>query len=348
MDSFRLFLSAPFLLIVPAILFSGGCSQQERNPHLASVELEQLIVRPIPSASAPENSRRQAAEIIGQLREGADFGELARTHSTHRQSAERGGEVTLAGGWMPPAFDEAVQKLPDSTLSGVIETPEAFYIVYRLSGVYLQMRASHILLAVDRKLEGTALERENERARSKAWELFRRLQNGESFFEMARDNSDDQGSKEQGGDIGWQKRGQIVKEFEDVAYAQEPGQVSEPVHSPFGWHIIRTVQKKDLSLNLKMIELKPALADADRRRAKKALEEARRQADEGQSLAALAGHYADSQDGTFSYHEKFSVRRNVLRPELAAELAKIDEGEVSGVLENESGYYIVRLISRED
>ena len=348
MDSFRIFLSAFFSFIVLAILFSGGCGRQEKNPNLASVELEQLIVRPVPSASALEKSHSQAEEVLSQLQAGADFAELARQYSTHRQSAERGGEVTLAGGWMEPAFDEAVQKLPDSTLSGVIETPDAFYIVYRLSGVYLQMRSSHILIAVDRKLQGAALEREDERARLMAWELYRRLQKGESFFELAREYSEDPGSKDKGGDIGWQKRGQIAREFEKVAYAQEPGQVSEPVKTSFGWHIIRTVQKKDLSLNLKMIEFKPVLADADKRKAKKALEEARRQAGDGQSLAALAGNLVGNPDGTFSYHEKFSVRRNMLRPELAAELAKIDEGEVSGVLENETGYYIVRLLTREN
>ncbi|MFH1069378.1 MAG: peptidylprolyl isomerase [Candidatus Glassbacteria bacterium] len=348
MDSLRKSLSRFLQIGFLAILLAGGCGGEAKNPHLASVELEQLIVRPVPSQSTLDKVRREAEEVLRQLQEGADFGELARRYSTHRQSAERGGEVTVASGWMDPAFDTAVQAMKDSTLSGVIETPEAFYIVCRLSGIYLQMRASHILVAVDRKLEGEALERDFERARREAWDLYHRLQNGESFFELARAHSGDPGTAEKGGDVGWQKRGQLAKEFEDVAYSQEPGQISKPVRTSFGWHIVRTVQKKDLSLNLKMIEFKPKVDEAERRMAKKALEEARRQAAAGQSLEAVAQSLAGNPDGKFSYHEKYSVRKNVLRPELAAELAKLDEGDLSPVLENESGFYFVRLVARDE
>jgi parvulin-like peptidyl-prolyl isomerase len=74
--------------------------------------------------------------------------------------------------------------------------------------------------------------------------IYADLQAGADFEETAREQSNDTGTAENGGDLGWFTRGQMVKEFEDVAYALQPGEISEPVKTEFGWHII-TVYEKD-------------------------------------------------------------------------------------------------------
>jgi peptidyl-prolyl cis-trans isomerase D len=98
-----------------------------------------------------------------------------------------------------------------------------------------QRRASHILVSVP---EGASAE-EEEKAKQKAQELKRRLDAGESFEKLAREASDDSGSAAQGGDLGFFGRGMMDKPFEDAVFAMSEGEVSEPVRSSFGFHIIK-------------------------------------------------------------------------------------------------------------
>jgi peptidyl-prolyl cis-trans isomerase D len=98
-----------------------------------------------------------------------------------------------------------------------------------------QRRASHILVSVPK---GASAE-EEAKAREKAQALKRRLDAGESFEELARKDSDDPGSAAQGGDLGFFGRGMMDKPFEDAVFAMSVGEVSEPVRSSFGFHIIK-------------------------------------------------------------------------------------------------------------
>ena len=331
--------------VVSLALIVSGCGGKEQNPNLASVLLEQLLVKPLPSATEKALAREDAERVLGELKAGADFSEAVRKYSSH-PSAAHGGELTITEGWMEPAFDKAAQALGDSSLSGVIDSPVAFYIAYRIQGEYLQARTSHILLSFEKGLEGTAKQRDSEEKHKKAWELYQRLKSGESFYDLAREFSGDPGSAQNGGDIGWHGRNSLARPYEEAAFSQAEGQISEPVETPYGWHIIRTVKKKDLSLKLKIIEFKPKASAEDRSRAKKALEEARKLALGGASLQRLAEQFADSPEGIFSAGEKFEVRNNLLVPELAGEIRKMGIGDVSNILENENGYYIVRLLEK--
>ncbi len=83
-----------------------------------------------------------------------------------------------------------------------------------------------------------------QKARGKAEDILRRVRAGEDFAKLAEENSGDPGSKEQGGDLGWVPRGKTVKPFEDAAFALKPGEVSDVVESPFGFHIIKTEERR--------------------------------------------------------------------------------------------------------
>jgi len=98
-----------------------------------------------------------------------------------------------------------------------------------------ERRASHILIAVE---EG-ADEKTEAAARKKAQEILQRLKKGESFEKLAKEFSDDPGSAAEGGDLGYFGKGVMVKAFEDKAFAMKVGEVSEPVRSRFGYHIIK-------------------------------------------------------------------------------------------------------------
>jgi parvulin-like peptidyl-prolyl isomerase len=332
--------------ILATAVLTVGCGGEEENPNLANVLLEQMMVKPIPQQEAADKASAKAREVLEMIQGGADFAELAAQYSSHVSAADSG-LLTVTQGWMPEGFDEAALALEDSSLSDVIHTPQACYLVYRIKGTFLQVRSSHILVGVDREKKEEALEADFRRAEKKAWDFYRQLKDGASFYEMAREQSDDPGSAQNGGDISWVKRGQLVKEYELTAYGQKPGEISEPVRSIFGWHIIRTVQKKDLSLTMRLIEFAAPVTEADRRRARRALEQIRRRAEEGTSMAVLAQELEGNPEGIFSHGEKFSVRKNVVRPELASQLIEMETGDVSGVLENDKGFYFVRLLDDE-
>ena len=103
------------------------------------------------------------------------------------------------------------------------------------------VHASHILV----KMEQKASKAEIERAKQRIDSIYGALQAGADFAELAKQVSDCP-SKSRGGDLGWFGRRQMVKEFEDAAFALQAGQMSKPFESPFGWHIILMKERKQL------------------------------------------------------------------------------------------------------
>ena len=107
-------------------------------------------------------------------------------------------------------------------------------------------------------------EEENERTIALLQSYRDMIENGEATLEdLAEKHSDDYGSARAGGDLGWQKRGSFVSEFEAAAFSLEPGEISEIVESSFGYHIIQLVERRGNSINTKHILLKPEIKQAD-------------------------------------------------------------------------------------
>ncbi len=140
-------------------------------------------------------------------------------------------------------IDLLKEKLQDAICTDVPTTEEA-------------VRARHILIAVETPTpepvgEGTPTPTPDPEAEAKAeaealklaQEIKARLDAGEDFEALAKEYSDDPVSAENGGDLGWFGRGVMVKEFEDAAFALEPGEISDPVKTPFGYHIIQVLEK---------------------------------------------------------------------------------------------------------
>lgn len=104
-----------------------------------------------------------------------------------------------------------------------------------------QRRARHILIAVAQDAPATA----SQAARAKAEQILAEVKkNPEQFAALAKQNSQDTGSAEQGGDLGFFARGAMVKAFEDAVFALSPGAIAGPVQTPFGWHIIQLTEIK--------------------------------------------------------------------------------------------------------
>jgi len=117
-----------------------------------------------------------------------------------------------------------------------------------------QVRASHILVAVPQGSDAGT----KEKARAKAEGLLKKIKAGEDFAALAKANSEDPGSAIQGGDLGYFQPGQMVPEFNEVAFKLAPGKVSDLVETQFGFHIIKVVEKKT-ARTVPLDEVRPQL-----------------------------------------------------------------------------------------
>ncbi|MBW1964480.1 MAG: peptidylprolyl isomerase [Deltaproteobacteria bacterium] len=106
------------------------------------------------------------------------------------------------------------------------------------------VKARHILLKVPEGVNEKAWKE----AESKAKDIKKKLENGKDFAELAKKYSDDPGTKDSGGDLGFFTKGRMVPEFESVAFSLKPGELSEPVKTNFGYHIIEVQEKKAASI----------------------------------------------------------------------------------------------------
>jgi peptidyl-prolyl cis-trans isomerase SurA len=184
--------------------------------------------------------------------EGADFLQLARQVSDAPDKVN-GGQLGLRTlDRYPPLFLEAVRSLAVGQVSGPVRSGAGFHLlkvlerkmpVDELSQVQ-QTRARHILLRPSVRLTEAA-------ARARLADFKRRIQAGlDDFAQLAREFSED-GSARSGGDLGWASPGMFVPEFEQVMNELAIGQVSEPLVSRFGVHLIEVLERREIPLTEK-------------------------------------------------------------------------------------------------
>jgi len=204
-----------------------------------------ILVR-VPENAGPEQiqvRQARAEQALTQLKSGTDFRQVAASYS-EAPDALQGGLM----GWredvrLPTLFAEAVRGMKPGDLSGLLRSPNGFHILKlneRRGGqqpiVVQQTNVRHILIKVSEVVS------ENE-GRNRLRNLKERLDNKGDFSQIARANSEDT-SAAKGGDLGWISPGDTVPEFERAMDALKPGEISEPVRSPFGWHLIQVVERR--------------------------------------------------------------------------------------------------------
>lgn len=205
-----------------------------------------LIALPQGADSATiANARRKADDLRARARAGEDFGNLAINHSDAPDALDGGDMGWRGAADIPTLFARSVILLRPGEISPVLRSPNGFHIVKlidREAGEALkltQTRARHILISPDQIR--TARE-----AEAQAWSLFNRIREGAPFADLARANSDDAGSAARGGDLGWLSPGEAVPAFEEAMNRLAVGQLGNPVQSPFGWHIIEVLERREV------------------------------------------------------------------------------------------------------
>jgi peptidyl-prolyl cis-trans isomerase SurA len=206
------------------------------------------ILIALPDAAPPDQvSEAQdiAEEILVELDQGAQFEELANTFSAG-DTALQGGDL----GWrkkaeIPSLFTSEILAMEPGGYAGPIRSANGFHIIYLKEvrdleqTISQQTRTRHILIKPNELIS-------EEDARERLYEFRERILAGEDFGRLARLYSVDYVSGAEGGDIGWMDPGSTVKDYEVAASRLEIGELSEPVRSQFGWHLIEVTGRREV------------------------------------------------------------------------------------------------------
>ncbi len=207
----------------------------------------QHILIALPADASPEQiaeSQAKVTQLLGELRGGADFGNMAVSHSAGPQALE-GGDI----GWrrlaqLPVAFAEAVKGMSVGEISEPVRSTSGFHLlkVVEQRGeerqVVRQVNARHILITTSALISDAEAKQRLERLRE-------RILAGEDFAELARAHSADTGSAAKGGELGWADPAIFVEAFRDTIKRSKPGAISAPFKSQFGWHILQVNEWRD-------------------------------------------------------------------------------------------------------
>lgn len=232
-------------------------TQSSRNDAQDEFEVSHILVR-APEEGAPEELQKlkaKAEQALKQLQGGADFAQVSAAFSDAPNALEGGALGWKTSTQLPALFIDALKPLQKGQLSPILRSPNGFHILKltdRRGGssplVVEQTHARHILI----KLNEVVSESEG---KSRMDNLHERLVNGGNFAEMARQYSED-GSAANGGDLGWVNPGDTVPQFEKVMNALQPGEISQPTRSPFGWHIIQVIERRKQDMTKEAARLK--------------------------------------------------------------------------------------------
>jgi peptidyl-prolyl cis-trans isomerase SurA len=189
--------------------------------------------------------RARADEALGLIRRGQDFSQVAASFSEAPDALSGGLIEPRPLDRLPTLYAEAAARLKPGEVSDILRSPAGFHIIkmverrgdHAVDGTIRQTRARHILIKVNELVSA-------EEAQQKMLGLKERLDNNADFAELARLYSNDL-SAAKGGDLGWLYQGDTVPDFERAMDALAIGEISKPVQSPFGWHLIQVLERKN-------------------------------------------------------------------------------------------------------
>ena len=189
-------------------------------------------------------AEEEARDVYEQLQAGADFGQLAIQHSDGDTALEGGALGWRPGDQLPTLFFDVVGDMQAGDVAEPIRAISGYHIVKvnEMEGVNQkstieQTRIRHILITPDEIID-------DETAKQRLEDALEDIRGGEDFGEVAKLLSDDPGSANDGGEMGWTGPGEFVPEFEEMADSLEIGVISEPFRSRFGWHILEVLERR--------------------------------------------------------------------------------------------------------
>ena len=227
--------------------------EQQQGADAASTEINlgHVLVLVPENASPAQVAERQARaqQAADKIRAGEDFAAVAREYSDAPEGQRAGGLLGLRpADRYPELFVNSTQGQPIGSIVGPVRSPAGFHVLKVVERVtagmpttVVQNHARHILLRTGPQLSESA-------AAARLADYRRRVQTGQAdFAALAREHSQD-GSAKEGGDLGWASPGRYVPEFEQALEALKPGDVSEPIVTRFGVHLIQLLERREAKL----------------------------------------------------------------------------------------------------
>ncbi len=188
-------------------------------------------------------------------------------------------------------------------------------------------------------------------AMEKAQMILQKLKEGADFFEMAEQYSDDEVTSSQGGLLGFMKRGDLLKSFEDAAFSLELGEISDVIETPIGFHIMQVIEKKEDTVNLQHILIKTAENNDDESRTVEFLKELKKRAEDDELFDELAKEFSDDPEakntgGNIGWIYIEGIQEEIEPFKKVLPVLKV--GEISEPFKTQFGYIIVKLEDKAD
>ena len=205
------------------------------------------ILISVPESATPEilqQTRQRAEALLQTLRNGAAFDQAAIANSQGQNALEGGNLGWKKPGQLPALFASALKTMQLGEVSDVLRSPSGFHLLKlvdkrggKKTQAITQTRARHILLRTNEIVT-------TDDARRRLEKLRQRIENGDNFAELAKSHSEDPGSAVSVGDLGWVNPGQTVPEFERAMDALKPNEISTPVQTSYGFHLIQVLERR--------------------------------------------------------------------------------------------------------
>ncbi|MBS1229701.1 MAG: SurA domain protein [Proteobacteria bacterium] len=216
-----------------------------KNGGSEEYEVAHILLR-TPESASPEQIQRikaKADQVFERVGKGEDFSQLAASFSDAPDGLQGGNLGWRPSERLPAIFSDVVVKLKVGEVAPVLRSPNGFHIIKLVAkrggaaaATVQQTHARHILIKVNEVVSEAD-------AKHKLEGLYERIKNGGNFAELARLFSQD-GSASKGGDLGWIYPGDTVPDFERAMNELKPGEVSKPIQSPFGFHLIEVLERR--------------------------------------------------------------------------------------------------------
>lgn len=325
-----------------------------RKPLYAPLWVEGQIVligfkeapEPLPQVARSKGEALALAKKVADeaRQKGVRFDEIVEKYSEDPYKGESLGRLgSLPGNSFPvPAVEEALFGMGEGQVSDPVETPCGFVVALRLG---YQTCASHLVVAWD-GCRGAAkkLNRTKQEALARALDLRKRIVGGEDFAKVARECSDD-ASNVYGGHLGFIKRGTMPREFDSVVFSLAPGEVSEPVETEFGYHLILArafAESSHILVGFKEAKTPIEGATRSRAEAQARIEQALVRIRAGETFGKVAHEMSDcpsrANDGNLGAYEP---GQSGFVKEFEDALYRLRAGEVSGIVESPYGFHII-------
>jgi peptidyl-prolyl cis-trans isomerase SurA len=234
------------IIITPAQVKQALSQYQSMSESRSIYHVKNILV-PLDEAPAPSQvqaAKAKAQAIISRLNKGESFSKIAIAQSSG-QSALQGGDL----GWrkimeLPDIFAKHIRTMKPGQVAGPIRTPNGFHVIKLVAEKGVNNRHTvtlthvrHILIKMDAAHTAKSVKHQLERIRAE-------IENGASFAKLAKRYSQDLGSADKGGDIGWVTSSQLVPNFAREMRHLKVKQISQPTQTQYGWHLIEVLGRR--------------------------------------------------------------------------------------------------------